>query len=65
MPAGTNIKAIVCDVNGTMFSLEPIGKRMQQVGLDQSDLEVCKPTCSRWFCNRAPSQYLGLTSFKK
>ena len=42
MPASTSIKAIVCDVNGTMFSLDPIGKRMQQVGLDKSDLEVCK-----------------------
>lgn len=34
------VKAIVCDVNGTMFSLEPLGERMQQVGLQRTDLQV-------------------------
>lgn len=40
MPALNGVKAIVCDVNGTLFRLDPIGKRMQQVGLNKSDLEV-------------------------
>ena len=34
------VKAILCDVNGTMFSLAPLGERMQQVGLQGTDLQV-------------------------
>ena len=34
------VKAIVCDVNGTLFALDPIGSRMQQVGLQKTDLQV-------------------------
>ena len=41
------VKAIVCDVNGTLFSLAPLGERMQQVGLQKTDLQVsihgCRP----------------------
>ena len=40
MAALSSVKALVCDVNGTMFSLDPIGKRMQHVGLQESDLQV-------------------------
>ena len=36
----SSVKAIVCDVNGTMFSLAPLGERMQQVGLQKTDLQV-------------------------
>lgn len=40
MAALSSVKALVCDVNGTMFSLDPIGKRMHHVGLQESDLQV-------------------------
>lgn len=35
-----SVKAIVCDVNGTMFSLAPLGERMHQEGLQETDLQV-------------------------
>ena len=41
----SGVKAIVCDVNGTMFSLAPLGDRMQQVGLQKTDLQVLLKTC--------------------
>lgn len=41
----SSVKAIVCDVNGTMFSLAPLGERMQQVGLQKTDLQVLLQTC--------------------
>lgn len=47
MASVSGVKAIVCDVNGTMFSLEPIGKRMQQVGLQKSDLQLWFTTVLR------------------
>ena len=34
------VKAILCDVNGTLFSLDALGARMQQVGLQKTDLQV-------------------------
>lgn len=36
----STVKGIVCDVNGTLFSLEPLAERMQQVGLQKTDLQV-------------------------
>ncbi|KAK9823407.1 hypothetical protein WJX72_002544 [[Myrmecia] bisecta] len=33
-------KAIVCDVNGTLVSLDPIGQRMKELGLTENDLEL-------------------------
>lgn len=41
----SSVKAILCDVNGTMFSLAPLGERMQQVGLQKTDLQVLAKTC--------------------
>ncbi|DBA86926.1 TPA: hypothetical protein ACH3X2_000319 [Trebouxia sp. C0005] len=40
MTSWSNVKGIVCDVNGTMFSLQPLGERMQKVGLQESDLQL-------------------------
>ena len=40
MASWSNVKGILCDVNGTMFSLQPLAERMQQVGLQESDLQV-------------------------
>lgn len=40
MAFSQDIKAIVCDVNGTLFALDPIGSRMHQVGLQKTDLQL-------------------------
>ena len=52
MTSWSNVKGIVCDVNGTMFSLQPLGERMQQVGLQKSDLQVSRSceSCHSWSC---------------
>jgi len=52
MTPWSSVKAIVCDVNGTMFSLKPLGERMQQVGLHESDLQVSLSgvSCHSWSC---------------
>lgn len=58
-----SVKAIVCDVNGTMFSLAPLGERMQQVGLQKTDLQVlvkliqCQLTCQRHLLSVLLSEY--------
>lgn len=52
MTSWSDVKGIVCDVNGTMFSLQPLGERMQQVGLQKSDLQVSRSCVSfrSWSC---------------
>ncbi|DBA82844.1 hypothetical protein WJX77_008348 [Trebouxia sp. C0004] len=47
MTSWSSVKGIVCDVNGTMFSLQPLGERMQQVGLQESDLQLWFTTVLR------------------
>ncbi len=57
MTSWSNVKGIVCDVNGTMFSLQPLGERMQQVGLQESDLQVSEScvSCHPWPCGHVAS----------
>lgn len=39
-------KAILCDVNGTLFSLDALGVRMEQIGLSKNLLPVRQILCS-------------------
>lgn len=61
MTSWSSVKGIVCDVNGTIFSLKPLGERMQQVGLQESDLQVSHNCvcCHPWSCLHVANKEAG------